>query len=251
MESSRHLPIGLCLLLLTLGTARADVVTHFGDGPFPDVTVLLNGQGMNNPAFETTALTFMVPGTTGNVDLTFTFLRDTGVFLFNFGFFDVSTVTANPVTQTQLYATQALAGATLIFDDNVDNPGATAMATVTAGTTLGFFLIPNNTLAAFNANPGDFYPSQTSNNALRSPLFSVTNANPGQLDQMLSFVGNGKTLFTFEDLTRTGPSDQDFTDLAFLVDAELPPQPVPEPGASLLLGLGLLSAGLVHRRRRL
>ena len=69
---------------------------------------------------------------------------------------------------------------------------------------------------------------------------------------MLSFVGRGKTLFTFEDLTRvtfpppTLASDEDFTDLAFSIDVEL----VPEPSSLVLLLLAMMAllAGARHRR---
>jgi hypothetical protein len=253
----------ICRVLIVLagcawglsGSAHAGVVTHFGDGPFRDVSTLLDlvGIGSSNVNSETTANLFVTPGApSSSTDLTFTFRRDTGAFLFSFGFFDISTVSANPITQTQLWATQALANATQVFDDRLVDPGATATFNVNAGTVLGFFLIPNNTLANFNADPGLFFPSQTSDQSRRSPLFSVSEANPGQLDQMLSFVGNGVTLFTFEDLTRTGSSDQDFTDLAFTVDAELSPvnpNVVPEPSTLPLFSLAFLGVFVMLRRK--
>ena len=60
-----------------------------------------------------------------------------------------------------------------------------------------------------------------------SPLFSVSNANDGQFDQLQSFADNANTLFGWEDITRTGngklgASDNDFEDLVFSVDAILP-----------------------------
>lgn len=207
--------------------ASGDVVTHFGDGVGSDVPTLLDlvGIGSGNSGSETTAIVFSVPGPPASTtDLTFTMERDTGGFFFSFGFFDLSTVTGiDPIADKEAWATAGLAGATEIFDDLLDDVGATRMVSVPAGTVLVFYLIPNNTLAAFNANPGDFFPSQTTNSALRSPLFSFSDANPGELDQMLSFIGNGVTLFTFEDLTRTGVSDADFTDLGFTIDVELNP----------------------------
>jgi len=219
------------LLLVPLGVqnAYADTVQHFGigpnDGPFGDVPDLLTTLMIpNNAGSETIAEEFMVPGVSGTVDLTYTFERDTGSFFFSFGFCDASTVIGiDPITDKQAWATACLAAATEVFDDNSVNVGATSMHTVSAGTELIFYVIPNNALAVFNANPGSFYQSPTPNNFLRAPLFSVSNANPGEFDQMLSFVGGGVTLFTFEDLTRAGASDQDFTDIAFSIDVELMP----------------------------
>ena len=233
------------LPLLASTMASADTVTHFGDGVGSDVPALLDqvGIGSGNVGSETTATAFIVPGSPSTTtDLTFTFERDTGGFLFNFGFFDLSTVTADPILEKQLWAEQALSGATEAFDDIVDNVGVTKTVSVPAGTVLGFYLIPDNTLANFLSNPSAFFPSQTAHDELRSPLFSVSDANPGELDQMLSFIGNGVTLFTFEDLTRTGTSDQDFTDLAFTIDAELTPQGMPAVSewGMVILALSLL-----------
>jgi hypothetical protein len=162
-------------------------------------------------------------------------LRDTGAFQFSFGFFDIGAVAGiDPVASKQAWFSAALASATEVFDDRLVNPGASATATIDGGTDLGFYLIPNNTLANFNASPRDFFPSQTASSLFSSPLSLVSPSNPGELDQMLSFVANGVTLFTFEDLTRTWRSDQDFTDLAFSIDAEPIPQinGVPEPSSA-------------------
>lgn len=248
---------GLSLAALCLAHAPVwgDIVTHFGDGVGSDVPGLLNsvGIGSGNAGSETTATSFVVPGLPGtDTLLTFTFVRDTGAFLFDFGLYPLSAATANPVTEKQLYAEQAIGAATPIFDDRAVNPGVTAGITVGAGTELGFFIVPNNTIGSFLASPGSFYPSQTANADLRAPLFSVSDANPGELDQMLSFIGNGVTLFTFEDLTRTGSSDEDFTDIAFTIDVELrpvdPPNGVPDGGSSLgILLAGLLGLGLARR----
>lgn len=120
------------------------------------------------------------------------------------------------------------------------------------GTELGFFIVPNNTVTTFLSSPGDFYPPATSPDALCAPHFSNENANPGEFDQFLSFVGDGITHFTFEDLTRIGESDEDFTDMAFTIDAELRPVDpggeIPEPGRAVLGLAGLAAGGLVRRR---
>ena len=208
--------------------AYADTITHFGDGPFTDVSTLLMLLGIPNvAASETIAEEFMVPGISGTVDLTFTFERDTGDFLFSFGFCDESTVFGlDPIIDKQTWATACLAAATEVFDDSFVNPFATSMHNVPAGTELIFYLIPDNDLAVFNTSPGDFFPSGTG--GFQGPLFSVSNANPGEFDQMLSFIGGGVTLFTFEDLTRSGESDEDFTDIAFSIDVELMPMMPPD-----------------------
>ncbi|MBX3744818.1 MAG: DUF4114 domain-containing protein [Verrucomicrobiae bacterium] len=244
---------------LGLVPALANTVTHFGDGVGSDVPNLLNqvGIGAGNAASETTANSFIVPGAAGtDTTLTFTFMRDTGAFLFDFGMYPIGSVVADPVSQKQLYAEQAIGAGVSIFNDAVDNPGATRTVVVPGGTELGFFIVPDNSVGAFLANPSLFYPSQTVISSLRAPLFSVSDANPGELDQMLSFVANGVTLFTFEDLTRTGLSDEDFTDIAFTIDAELrpvippPPTGVPDGGSVLaLLAAGLMGVGLIRRSR--
>lgn len=240
----------------------ADIISHFGGGYGSDVPSLLDsvGIGRGNSGAERLSQTFFLPGTDSDtLDLTFELVRDTGGFNFSFGFFDMATPTADPTQNRQEWATQALSGATLVFDDRIDNPGATeTIFNLKGGTELGFFLIPNNSLANFQTDPASFFADPATSNALRAPLFSVSAANPGGLDQMLSFVANDTTLFTFEDLTRTGGSDQDFTDLAFTVDAALDEIPTPGPSATavsvppplVLLGSGVLALGLLFRRRR-
>lgn len=218
------------LLMVFAATAvRADTVTNFpengGDlvGPFDDITDILEEFEINDPAFETTVSTLFVPGSPGMpTDLTFFLEQDTGAFLFSFGFFDASAVSGiDPVASRQQFVTTALDSATLVFDDRTSNPTDTFTTTIDAGTELGFFIIPNNTLNGFLAGTG----------SQRAPLFTISDANPGEFDQALSFIGNGNTLFAFEDLTRAGFSDEDFSDLIFSVDTALV---IPEP--SIMLG---------------
>jgi hypothetical protein len=263
MRSWKAARFGLVAMALGVaaGPARADEVIHFeggtSPGQFPGVSTLLDdvGIGSGNVASETTVSAFTVPGS-GSVSLTFKIEVDFGAFLYEFGFYDVSAVTADPIADKQGFAVEALSSATMIFDDRVDDVGATKTVTVLGGTTLGFFIVPNNTIAGFLADPDAFYDpfvfDFAADGGLRAPLFSRADANPGELDQFLSFVGNGKTLFTFEDLSRAGPTDESFTDLGFTVDAALiPVSPVPEPG-TLLGGLAaaLLGGGVAWRRRR-
>ena len=231
---------------------RGDIV-QYSDNPssYSQVTTILSIAGVSAGS-ETAATSFIVPGS-GSVSLTFTIEKEGGVYDYDFGFFDASAVTAyDPVTQTEAWATAALANATHIFSDPVDNTGATETVSVLGGSELIFYLIPDNTLASFNANPGNFYPSSTVNQEYRAPLFSYTDANPGQYDQMMSWLDSsaGVTLFTFEDQTRDSGSDENFADLAFSIDTVLSgtQSPTPEPASILLLtGIGLI---LVLRRGR-
>jgi hypothetical protein len=229
-----------------VGAALGDEVRQFDPpgtlpGRFPLVSELLNssGIGANNAGAETTETSFVVPGS-GPVDLTFKVERDGGSFLYEFGYFDPSRVTADPVTATRDYAVQALSGATSVFDDRTADQGATRTLRVQGGQTLGFFIVPNNTIANFLADPDDFYPPTFQFNGFRAPLFSDSDANPGQFDQLLSFAGNGVTLFTFEDLSRVQGSDNSFVDLGFTVNAQLIPVPEPSAWAAALLAVGLL-----------
>jgi hypothetical protein len=241
------------LSLLAASSARADVITHFGNGVGPGLGAHLDavGIGAANTAAETTATSFFVPGASGtNTTLTFHLVSDSGSFNFQFGYFNMAAVTANPITDRQNFAVQALSASTLIFDDVTQSPPATFTSSVAAGTQLGFFIVPNNTITNFLASPGSFYPSVLNPTNLRAPLFSLSDANPGEFDQMVSFVGNGRTLFAFEDLTRIGASDNNFQDLVFSLDAQLAvvpppvePNPVPLPAAAwgglmLIGGLG-------------
>jgi len=76
---------------------------------------------------ETLATVFSTPldpaQPTEPSDLTFTFMRDTGIFVFSFGFCFASDVTADPVLNPQLFAEQCLGNATEIFDDTGAVPG--------------------------------------------------------------------------------------------------------------------------------
>jgi len=206
-------------------------------------------------------------------DVTFYFMRDTGIFEFSFGFCPVASVGANPVTQPQLFAEQCLGSAIEVFDDSGVDPGtpppappgppfATAAQLLSGdifvfdkdvnplaqGVPSYFYLLPDNNLSFFLANSDEFYMGSPLN-SLRAPLFSNNFANPGEFDQMLGFSGNCVTpppfnfdqctIFMFEDLTRDGLSDEDFTDLAFLVDAifeDVDPCTLPNPPPQLCLG---------------
>ena len=234
--------------------ASGAIVTHFlngtAPGQFSDVSGLLDnvGIGSGNVASETTSTSFSVLGASGtDVDLTFSFVRDTGSYKFSFGFFDLDDVAGIDLATNPLaWAQQAVLSGVNVFDDRDVNPGATADFTLEAGTELGFYLIPNSTVEGYLA----------SSNGVA--LFSESLANPGQLDQMLSFITDDTALFSFEDLIRTGYSDEDFTDMAFTVTSDVSGSGLsgnvvanPEPQTIVVWSvLGLSVAGVRFWRRR-
>ncbi len=236
------------------GLARADVVTHFGDGVGPSVGPFLDqvGIGADNAASENTLTRFTIPGAAGTPqELTFRLEGELGGFQFVFGYARLGGNPFDPITQRQQWATEALsaANATIVFDDRVDDPPNTSPPLVElGGEEIAFFIIPNNTLDAFRADPGAFYADVTGqgdgDDALRSPLFSISDANPGERDQMFSFAGNQVTMLAFEDLIRTGFSDSSFTDLIISVNREI----LPSPGTGA--AFAVLGVGALRRRRR-
>lgn len=202
---------------------------------YSDVETLLALEGMNNPAFETGASSFFVGGT-GNIDLTFTFLRDTGTYNGIFAFYDMADLSSFTIGSSA-WIDAAAASSTVVFNDNIDTIGSQNSFIVEAGTELGFMLWTNG----FNS----------------LKLFSFEEANPDGPDvgadgddMILSFTGNDKTIFTFEDVIG---GDYDFTDLSFSIDTALiapPAQGTPTTVAEPATGsLALLSFGLLLLRR--
>jgi len=299
--------MGIVIISISLQPVFADIITtddvvcipppigqcdDDADNPADVIDNILTPLGMDADADENAALVFLTPADPSNPNLppetvTFTFMRDTGTFEFSFGICAVSAVTANAVTQPQLFAEQCLGAATEIFDDTGAKPSTDrnsippfSVATLLSGDKFVFdlngnppnplapgvpsyfYLIPDNNLAFFLANSNDFYPSHTSPSSERAPLFSFSDANPGTCpdksttptdgcDQMVVFSGDCLvlplmecSLFMFEDLTRSDlvtpdKSDEDFTDIVFIVEAifqEIPICDLPNPPQKCLGG---------------
>lgn len=229
--------------------ARADTITYM-PGNFPALAGSLSALGLDGAAASALE-TFAVPGTAGtSTRLDFTFIQDVGGYQFSFGVFDAGAVTADPVANRTDWALQALSAATLVFDNRGLAVGATASVEVAAGTQLGLFLIPDDTLAAVLASPSSFFGGSRPD-----PLFSVSGANPGGYDQMLAVGADGFFALAFEDLTRTGWSDLDFNDL--LVTMQATPtafaaqiDSIPEPAGFWLFLAAGLPLVLMRRGRR-
>lgn len=245
-------------LMVPPQTSHADTI-RYSDGGFGSVQQSLSGLGYNvsDPSIESTDESFVVPGLPGlSTRLDFSYVRDTGSYKFSFGVFDRGAVTADPVSDRQNWAMQALSAATVVFDDRDTNPGATVSLDISAGTDLGLFLIPNDTLAAVLDNPAAFYGGNRPD-----PLFSVSDANPGGFDQLMTFEAGGLTTFAFEDLSRAAHSDEDYTDLVITMTANPLPGGVlfqtelastsiaQPPGLAILTLMGLSLVWLRIRRR--
>lgn len=158
------------------------------------------------------------------------------------------------------YALQALApgNAFVVFDDHVDDPGASASVLLEGGTVVGLFFLPNATLTEFQDSPESFDVEGRAASAERWPFFALPSANPGGFDQLLSFnstslvTGSDSTLFAWEDLTRVRgnplQSDRAFNDLIVAVDGLVPV--VPEPSGLTLVGIASLVLSLRSGNRR-
>lgn len=270
--------LGCALILLAAATTAAADTVLYSAAPatYPAVTSGLTtefGTSSFPPLSETGLAYYAVPGA-GPVDVKFRFHGDTGSFFFEFGYYHLTPALSAIDTSTdagkEAYAAAALApgNAFVVFDDNVNSPPDTATASLTGGDVVGFFLIPDASLADFQGSPGDFALDGTGSSTFafpppfRWPLFGFADANPGGLDQLMSFAGvstitgEPSNLFAWEDLTRAAipgnpnPSDEAFNDLIFGVEGVLS---VPEPGTLVLLSLGalaMLSVCNSARRRR-
>jgi hypothetical protein len=271
---ARPLTYGIALTVISGSTALADLV-QYNSNPvaYPNVTAQLVAEYGANPVTETAFQYYTVNGA-GAATLNMRFKQDLGGFFFNFGAYRVTPALLAIDTSTdagrEAYAAQALApgNAALIFDDATQDPGASAAltmigaSTIMGGDTLGFFLIPDDTLAHFQTTPGDFGVNALGSvrfgvpPPLRWPLFGDASANPGGFDQLMSFdgisavTGNPTSMFAWEDLTRLpgAGSDNSFSDLIFTVEG-VTAAPVPEP-ATFGFGIALCTALGLSRSRR-
>lgn len=271
----KYIHVTMFIAALSVNQVFADDIQYL-DSPasFPAVTSGLStefGTTTFPPLGETTLSYYQVPGT-DPVDTKFRFHSDTGAFRFSFGYYHFAASLDLIDTSTDAgkvaYATQALApgNAVVVFDDLVENPGISKELTLNGGDMLGFFLIPDGTLSAFQDTPGDFDVSGVGSPTLgvtgpnRWPLFGFAPANPEGLDQLMSFdgtslaTGNPSNLFAWEDLTRATimsnpfPSDVHFNDLVFGVEG-LVPTTVPEPSGFSVAAIAALALMWTRRRR--
>lgn len=104
------------------------------------------------------------------------------------------------------YRREAAKNAVSILDDRLGDLGSVVSFDPRlhglAGRTVGFFIVPNNTRSTFLRNPWRYTPKGQGERTKRQPLFTLDSANPGGLDQFLSFAGAGGTVFAIEDHSR-------------------------------------------------
>jgi cyclophilin family peptidyl-prolyl cis-trans isomerase len=108
------------------------------------------------------------------------------------------------------YDAAVFQGIQIVFRGN-QTAGARRELSFNGGSRLGFVLIQNGTIAN--------HQTQNPNNQLGRPLvafFSFDNASPDGFDHVRTqTLGDGRTRFSWEDIT--GGGDQDFNDLVFTV----------------------------------
>lgn len=206
-------------------------------------------------AIETSAETFRVPGEPGElVELTFTHEASLSGVPGAFGLYHPREIEADRSDPVALGLEIIEEGDILIREHSQSTCDAPTSCSATvvfeAGTELGFYIIGDLVLQTpARVSTGRLGPSD-----VRYPTFSDPDLNLAGFDQMLAFIGEGQTLFAFEDLKiGTGRADflGDFTDMVISVDAILIPV-VPEPStlcmSLMLIGLCLSRAESCRNR---
>jgi len=224
---------------------------------------------------ETDLGTYTVTGT-GMVDVTFDFISQDGAYDFEFGYFVVTdeltddTYDLDTASGKEAWADAALDSAKVIFSEYKGLTTTSVTVSLAAGTSISFYIIPDNTLRNFQRNPDSF--SLVGSGQSAWPLFTIDDANPGAgytttktydgsgdgYDQTFSFYGTTTTgttgtLVSWEDISRNpyggGNSDNDFNDLQFFISNVCPSNVVPEASTVLTGCLSVFGLLLSQRKR--
>lgn len=187
---------------------------------------------------EVTSNELTIPGgdDIADADLTFDFVHDDGDFNFCFGFCleanlnttvidNIRAEVATSDERLEFAKNCILDNGVAVFDDLEHDDGhQTIIPGVPVPSNVIFFLIPNNPVEDFAADPETFWANE------RQPLFSLSGANPEYLDQLVLFQSGSNTAFAWEDKTRVKEggdspvdSDEDFGDLVFKVNTLINP----------------------------
>lgn len=157
----RSLRIAVLITAMALLSLASVQAVPADSADFPGALPIITGEGLTI-GDDTPAQTFIVPGA-GSVDIKFTLTVEECDFLFSFGYYDVGAVTATfPTDNAGLEAcmTDAIMNhGVLIFGEHSggNTDGDMVTLPIDAGTEIGFFLIPNDSLANFNLAPVSYF----------------------------------------------------------------------------------------------
>ena len=161
----------------------------------------LNHLGMNAAEYETLDQLFLLPDNPISIE----FVEDRSSMKFDLCVFDYNEVKhLNPASLE--FRKRAATIAVSILDDRSANPGNVLSFDPRdynlEGKTVGLMFVPNNKRTVFLRNPFRYTPKGEGNRTKRQPLFSLVDANPGSLDQILTFTRDGAVTICLEDHTR-------------------------------------------------
>lgn len=207
----------------SLGSAQYSNVIPGKLGLFSDrgsrgVHQTLEKLGMASAEYEVISQLFVMPE--GPIELNM--LDDRSSMKFDLCAFDYEQVRMLDPSSLA-FRVRAAEIAVSVMDDRVANPGTPLKfdpaAHGLAGKTVGFLFVPNNKREVFLRNPWRYTPKGHGERTKRQPLFSLNSANPGALDQLLSFESAERTVFALEDHTRyedmDAPEQGAFSDSLF------------------------------------
>lgn len=214
-----------------------------------------------DPPLETTATTFRIPGTPGDlIELTLDFTGSSSPHRKIVGLYDVSQVTADPFLDPELHRAQAFNAAVVSVSNalprSLSEPFSTTFI-VEAGTEVGFFHVQayvGQRMSELLATP-----EQLEDRHILSRLpgnigswfhLSDPRANFGRVDQFVTFLNEDATIVSLEDLPLVLASDVDLVDFVFRINARLIPVPEPTAICSLALSIALVSLCRIRWLRR-
>ena len=157
--------------------------------------------GMNQDSYETLDQLFLLPESLISIE----FVEDRSSMKFDLCVFEYEKVKHLDPSSLE-FRQRAAKLAISILDDRQANPGNIISFDPRdynlGGKTVGLMFVPNNKRAVFLRNPSRYTPKGVGNRTKRQPLFSLVDANPGNLDQILTFTRDGAVTICLEDHTR-------------------------------------------------
>lgn len=200
------------------------------------VQALIESEGLNDPQFEIQGGVFLLPE--DNETFTFELLDDRSPMKFSLLVIplDPNLMLAAP---SLIFREQTAEDGIVVMDDRLADPGSTTTFRPKDydlhGKRVVLAIIPNNVRDVFLRNPWRYTPRGAGNNTKRQPLYSMSAANPDQVDQFLIFSDENKTVLAIEDKCRAeshgeagDESDHSFDDIQIritpaLIQADLHP----------------------------